>query len=135
MEELFRQDVDPFDEQDINQNALMEVIRRKKRNTLYTLFKKDCSFSVEKRKRSPEDETVNKMRRMTLGEVDSFSFKTPGGGIKMRRNTVSTMDSGRRKPGAARTKSRCTSQQSPGPKQRLITQFLEDKSKIDDDEL
>ena len=75
------------------------------------------------------------MRRMTLGEVDSFSFKTPGGGIKMRRNTVSTMDSGRRKPGAARTKSRCTSQQSPGPKQRLITQFLEDKNKIDDDEL
>ena len=53
----------------------------------------------------------------------------------MRRNTVSTMDSGRRKPGAARTKSRCTSQQSPGPKQRLITQFLEDKNKIDDDKL
>ena len=62
LEELFRLDLDPFGEQDINQNSLMEVVRKKKHNILYTLFKKDRSYSVEKRKRSPEDETVNKMR-------------------------------------------------------------------------
>ena len=69
--ELFQ---DPFGEDGIKQDDLVEVITFKKKNKLFEAFKQDNLYTP-KRKRSPEEEVTKKMRRMTIAEDASPALR------------------------------------------------------------
>ena len=91
-----------------------QVVVRKKRNMLYDIFKKDNNSG--KRKLSPEEETVQKFRRMTVSNDTSPVLKPADLKSKFRTRRCSSLDKKRLKELAEDKKK--------GVKQPLITQLF-----------
>ena len=64
-----------WEEEQIDEEVLVQLIERKRRNSLPEIFKKDNDIklpSTPKRKRdSPEAQITNKLRRMTIAAIDN----------------------------------------------------------------
>ena len=88
---LFNGHQDFFEEEDINQIELEELIVNKKKNNLYELFLREnklpATFSA-KRKHSPEEIAINKLRRMTINTDSSPALRKPKKTVRRRTESV-----------------------------------------------
>ena len=75
---LFKDDemVPDWDDEQIDENELMNLIVKKRKNSIPDIFKKYNSINTPKRKRaSPEEQVTTKLRRMTIAGDSSPSLK------------------------------------------------------------
>ena len=114
LEWLFEEKNDLFNEEQLDPVEIEQVVVRKKRNMLYDIFKKDNNSG--KRKLSPEEETVQKFRRMTISNDTSPVLKPADLKSKFRTRRCSSLDKKRLKELAEDKKK--------GVKQPLITQLF-----------
>ena len=78
---LFQINDNYYDEEDIDPEGVADIIKKKKVNILYSLFKQDPVSPLgrtPKRKLSPQEENVVKMKRLTLDSGMSPILKQPG---------------------------------------------------------
>ena len=114
---LFDQDNNCFNEEEIDGRALDERINQLKKNKLYGIFLKENLASFPKRKRSPDQETTAKFRRMTIADGCSPSLKRH---VRSGRNRAMSVAGVSATPGRKVNKKIVLE-----PKQSLLTQFWE----------
>ena len=124
LDNLFKEDelVADSDDEQIEETELMNLIARKRKNSLPEIFKKENSIKINspKRKReSPEEQVTTKLRRMTIAGDSSPSLRKVG--LRRNKSTSSTGRKGLYKLDKA----------DVGPKQLLISKFLEKKTASD----
>ena len=67
-----------FEEDIIDHNKIENMILHKKQNKLFSIFLKQQTLApTPKRKLSPQEQTINKMRRMTINSDTSPALRTP----------------------------------------------------------
>ena len=101
-----------WDEVQIDEEVLVKLIERKRRNSLPEIFIKDndMKLSTPKRKReSPEAQITNKLRRMTIAAIDNSPRLRKGSVTRNKRKVGKAVD----------------------PKQLLISKYLEKKDAYD----
>ena len=86
---LFAIYYDHFGEDEINQAVLDDLIKRKRKNSLYELFLKENKLPTPgpKRKHSPGEVLSSKMRRMTLATDSSPSLRRTKVAIRRRADS------------------------------------------------
>ena len=116
---LFVVEHDVFDEEVVAEDELESRVHGLRKNKLYDIFLMDNKLGSPKRKRSPQQETISKFRRMTIAASspgsNSPALKQPPKKKKIRTRSET-----------AAHKNEVNEQQ---PKQQLITRFLEEENK------
>ena len=114
---MFEQDNNCFNEEEIDGRALNERIEQLKKNKLYGIFLKENLTGSPKRKRSPDQETTAKFRRMTIADGSSPSLKRHARSGRNRARAMSVA-------GVSSTPGRKVNKNIVlEPKQSLLTQF------------
>ena len=109
---------DIFDEEVVAEDELESRVHGLRKNKLYDIFLMDNKLGSPKRKRSPQQETISKFRRMTIAS-------SPGNNSPALKQPPRKKKIGTRSETAAH-KNEVNEQQ---PKQQLITKFLEGEKK------
>ena len=122
---LFSLQEDYFNEQEVDQVDLEQRITTKRKNSLYSIFRKP-GLSTPKRKHSPEEDTTQKMRRMTISDC-SPNLRPSISGARNRASSVTSV----RTRSAGRMLNR-RAMKALDPRQQLITKLFQGPKKDED---
>ena len=107
-----------FEEDIIDHNEIENMVLHKKQNKLFSIFLKQQTLApTPKRKLSPQEQTINKMRRMTINSDTSPALRTP-----RRRIQITGVQGSRSLSRSVRTR-QTSNDKGKKEKQTLISRF------------